>query len=171
MRAVAAIAFFFCVASFCLAGEPKTRADSAEDLLNAGLKKAKADNKAVFVTFGLDGEMWSEHMNKFNARPAVKKILDKHMVFVKVELQDNAGAAELYTKYAPDANTGVPFWVILSPDGKVLADAIDENKMNVGFPNEENELKHYKKVIKKAIPKLTDKEVDTLMDELKAEGK
>jgi sugar/nucleoside kinase (ribokinase family) len=169
-RILAAIAFLSASLASIAQAAPNTREDAAQELVDAGLKKAKADGKAVFVTFGATGEMWSEHLEKFNKRPAVKKILDKHLVFVKVDLADTAGAGDLYLKYAKDENAGVPFWVILAPDGKVLADAFDGNKMNVGFPNEEDELKHYKKAIKKAIPKLTDAEVDTLMTELKAEG-
>jgi hypothetical protein len=171
LRVFAAIAFLsMSMMPFSQAGNSKTKEDNAEDLLKTGLKKAKADNKAVFLSFGVTMEMWSEHLDKYNGRPAVKKILDDHLVFVKVIMGDTPGAEELYLKYGPKENATFPFWVILSPEQKVLVDALDENQTNVGFPYEENELKHYKKVIKKAIPKLTDKEVDTLIDELKAEA-
>jgi hypothetical protein len=148
---------------------PNPKAESAEELLESALKKAKADKKAVFVSFGVPMVSWCEHLDKFHERAAVKKILDNHLVYVKVDLAETAGGPELYKKYSPE-DAGVPMWVILSSEGKVLADSFDENKTNVGFPYEDDELKHYKKAIKKAIPKLTDKEVDTLIDELKDQG-
>lgn len=152
------------------AEDPKPKAESAEELLESALKKAKADKKAVFISFGSPMVSWCEHLDKFHARAAVKKILDDHLAFVKVDLVETSGGAELFKKYSPDDDVSVPMWVILSSEGKVLADSFDENKTNVGFPYEDDELKHYKKAIKKAIPKLTEKEVDTLVDELKAEG-
>ncbi|HEV3439470.1 MAG TPA: thioredoxin family protein [Gemmata sp.] len=151
------------------AADPKPKAESAEELLESALKKAKADKKAVFISFGAPMVSWCEHLDKFHERAAVKKILDKHLVFVKVDVAETSGGPELYKKYSPD-DAGVPMWVILSSEGKVLADSFDENKMNVGFPYEPDEVKYYKKAIKIAIPKLTDKEVDTLIDELKDEG-
>ena len=170
------IRFFAAIACLALgllptiqAGDPKPKAESAEELLESALKKAKADKKAVFISFGTPMVSWCEHLDNFHARAAVKKILDNHLVFVKVNLAETTGGPELFKKYSPNDDS-VPMWVILSSEGKVLVDSFDENKMNVGFPYEDDELKHYKKAIKKAIPKLTDKEVDTLVDELKAAG-
>jgi thiol-disulfide isomerase/thioredoxin len=166
LAAVACLTFGLVVSS--RAGD-KAKAETAEELLASSLKKAKEDSKVVFLSFGTPGCVWCKHLEKFHSREAVKKILEKHLVFVKVDLAETTGGAELYAKYSPD-DAGVPVWVILSSDGKVLADSFDENKMNVGFPYEENEVKHYKKMMTEAIPKLTDKEIDTLIEELKDEG-
>jgi hypothetical protein len=150
--------------------DKKKEPPPAADLLKEGLAKAKKDGKAVFLTFGAPDEKWSESMHKFHARPAAAKILGKHLVFVNVDLTENSGAQDLYLKYAPE-DAGVPMWVILSGEGKVLADAMEDvngEKKNVGFPYEANELTHYEKALRAAVPKLTDDEVKTIMKELKA---
>lgn len=152
-----------------LAGDLKSKADSAKELLDAAIKKAKTDKKAVFLSFGAPDCSWCEYLNKFHEREAVKKILDPYLVFVKVDVAETPGGIELYQKYSPD-DVGYPLWVILSADEKVVVDSFDDNKTNVGFPNEPDEVKYYKKAMKKAIPSLTDKEIDTLVEELKKAG-
>ena len=108
-------------------------------------------------------------MDKYHARPAVEKILGKQLVFVKVDIVENAGGKELYQKYTPKQG-GVPAWVVLSPDAKVLADSFEDGKGNVGFPYYPNELTHYERVMRAALPALTADEMAVLMSELKDAG-
>ncbi|MBX9624556.1 MAG: thioredoxin family protein [Gemmataceae bacterium] len=152
------------------ADKPKPAGPPAADLLDAGLAAARKDGKAVFVAFGSPGCVWCKYLDKYHDRPAVKKALGRHLVFVKIDVEENPGGQALYDKYAPEPG-GVPTWVILSADGKVLADSFEPQdggkKFNVGFPAEPNELAHYEKVLRAAVPKLTDGEVKLLMDELR----
>ena len=154
------------------ADEPKPKLPPADEVLAAGLKQAKKDGKAVFLAFGSPTCGWCKYLDKFNARPAVAQTLGKHMVFVKVDVEENEGGQKLYDKYSPEPG-GVPVWVILSADGKVLGDSYaekDGKKDNVGFPYEPNELAHYEKVLRAALPKMTDAEVADVMKELKDAG-
>ena len=84
------------------AEDPKPKAESAEELLESALKKGKADKKAVFISFGAPMVSWCEHLDKFHARAAVKKILNDHLVFVKVDVAETTGGPELFKKYNPD---------------------------------------------------------------------
>ena len=88
-------------------------------------------------------------MDKYHARPAVEKTLGKHLIFVKVDVVENPGGEELYKKYTPQQG-GVPVWVVLSADAKVLADSFEDGKKNVGFPYYPNELTHYERVMRAA---------------------
>jgi thiol-disulfide isomerase/thioredoxin len=152
------------------AEDPKPKNDTpATELLSSSLNKAKADGKAVFLSFGSPGCVWCKYLEKFHSCPAVTTLLNNHLVFVKVDIVDTPGGEELYKKYSSEI-AGVPVWVILSADGKVLADSFDDKKKNVGFPYEPDEVTHYRKAIHAAIPKLTDKEIDELMVELKDAG-
>ncbi|HSQ54590.1 MAG TPA: hypothetical protein VLM40_02510, partial [Gemmata sp.] len=110
--------------------------------------------------------------DKYHARPTVEKILGKHLVIVKVDVVENPGGEELYKKYTPEQG-GVPVWVILASDGKVLVDSFAEEngkKQNVGFPYEPHEIAHYEASLRKAIPTMTVSELDAVMKELKDAG-
>ncbi|QJW98297.1 DUF255 domain-containing protein [Frigoriglobus tundricola] len=154
------------------ADEPKPKLPPATAVLAEGLSAAKKDGKAVFLAFGSPACGWCKYLDKYHARPAVAKTLGKHLVFVKVDVIENEGGQKLYEKYAPEPG-GVPVWVVLSAEGKVLGDSFaDKNgkKDNVGFPYEPNEVAHYEKVLRAALPKLTDAEVAEVVKELKDAG-
>jgi hypothetical protein len=148
---------------------PKPKGQPAADLLAAAQAKAKSDGKAVFLAFGSPGCAWCKHLDNYHARPAVAKTLGKHLEFVKVDIVDNPGGDELYRRYAAQGG-GVPVWVVLSADGKVLSDSYEGGKTNVGFPYEPNEVAHYEKAMRAAIPKLTDEDVAALVRELREAG-
>lgn len=152
--------------------DPKPKRESAADLLAAGLAQAKKDGKAVFLAFGSPNCGWCKYLDGYHARPAVQKTLGRHLVFVKVDVAESPGGEALYDRYAPGEG-GVPVWVILSAEGKVLADSFEDTKggkENVGFPYEPHELAHYEKSLRAAVPKLTADEVKLLMGELKDAG-
>ncbi len=154
------------------ADEPKPKGPPAAEVLADGLATAKKDGKAVFLAFGSPTCGWCKYLDKFHARPTVAKTLGQHLVFVKVDVVENPGGDKLYDKYAPEPG-GVPVWVILSADGKVLADSFAEvkgKKANVGFPYEPTELAHYEKALRAAVTKITDAEVAEVMKELKDSG-
>jgi hypothetical protein len=155
------------------AGNPNTpdkaKGPPAADLLASGLANARKDGKAVFLSFGSPTCGWCKYLKKYHARPAVARTLGKHLVFLEVDVVENPGGAELYKKYTP-APGGVPVWVILSAAGKVLGDSFEDGKQNVGFPYTPNELTHYERVLRAALPRLTADELALLLKELKDSG-
>lgn len=155
------------------AEDPKPKGEPADKVLATGLAVAKKDGKAVFLEFGSQSCGWCKYLDKFHERPTVAATLGKHLVFVKVDVEDNPGGQKLYDQYAPEPG-GVPVWVFLSSDGKVLADSFAEGKekkkQNVGFPYEQNEVAHYEKALRAALPKLTDADVADILKELKDAG-
>lgn len=148
----------------------KPKGPPAADLLADAQAAAKKDGKRVFLAFGSPTCGWCKYLDKFHAKPAVKEVLEKHLVFVKVDVVENPGGQELYKKYTPDGNGGVPVWAVLDADGTAVADSFADGKTNVGFPYEPDELAHYANAMRKAVPKLTDADMDVVMKELKASG-
>ena len=138
-------------------------------MLADGLAQARKDSKVVFLAYGSPTCGWCKYLDQYHARPAVAKVLAKHLVLVKVDVVENPGGAELYKQHTPSPG-GVPVWVILSPDGKVLANSFEDGKKNVGFPYEPNEITHYEKAMRSALPKLTNDEMAELIKELKEAG-
>lgn len=155
------------------AEDPKPKGESAEKVLASGLEAARKAGKTVFLAFGSPGCVWCKYLEKFHERPAVAEKLGKHLVFVKVDVADNPGGEKLYEKYAPEPG-GVPVWVFLSAEGKVLSDSFaegkDKKKENVGFPYEPGEVAHYEKALKAALPKLSEGDVAAILKELKDAG-
>lgn len=148
------------------ADDPPAKEPSADELLAAARDKAKTGDRAVFLSFGSPGCVWCKHLDKFHDRPAVARLLGKHLVFAKVDTVKNPGGQDLYKKFAPKGG-GVPVWVILSADGKVLADSFHEKEGNVGFPVDPHEQDHYRAALKKALPKLSGDDLDAVMAELR----
>ncbi len=174
MVRIAVLGALVATMSLSPADEPKPKAAPAAELLTEGLAAAKKDGKAVFLAFGSPSCGWCKYLDKFHARPAVAKTLGQHLVFVKVDIVENPGGEELYQKYTPAPDSGgVPVWVFLSADGKVLGDSFEDvkgKKTNVGFPYEPSELTHYEKALRTALPRLTEAEVGDVMKELKDSG-
>lgn len=154
------------------ADEAKPKVDSADNLLTSGLAAAKKNGKAVFLAFGSPGCGWCKYLEKFHERPAVAETLGKQIVLVKVDVVENAGGQQMYDKYVARPS-GVPVWLFLSADGKVLADSFAEGKKtkeNVGFPYEPSEVAHYEKALRASLPKLSDSDITVIMKELKEAG-
>ena len=101
---------------------------------------------------------------KYHADPAVSGVINKHLVLVKVDVEENAGGQEMYDEYGKAR--GVPAFVIINAAGRVLADSGDGDK-NIGFPYQPDEVDRYFAVMKTACPKLTEAEVQLLRDKLK----
>jgi hypothetical protein len=146
------------------ADEPRAKAPPAGGLLADGLAQAGKEDKRVFLVFGSPTCGWCKVFEKYHADPEVSRRLGKHLVFVKVDVVENAGGQELYRKYGTER--GVPAWTILAPDGQVLADSGD-GKDNVGFPFEPHEIDQYVTALRKACPKLGDDDVKLLRAKLK----
>ncbi len=138
----------------------------AADVLADALKRAGAEKKVVFLSFGGPGCVWCKYLDRFHARPEVVRLLGPHVVFAKVDTADNPGGEALYAKFFPKPG-GVPAWVVLSaPEGKVLGDSLLKGE-NVGFPGEPAEVIHYEAVMRKALPKLPAAELTAVVAELK----
>ena len=166
-RALLALLFAWPAVAFADDAKPAPPSKApAADVLAAALKRAGAEKKVVFLSFGGPGCVWCKYLDRFHARPEVARLLGPQVVFAKVDTADNPGGEALYAKFFPKPG-GVPTWVVLSaPEGKVLGDSLLKGE-NVGFPGEPEEVAHYEAVMRKALPKLPVAALATVVAELK----
>ena len=91
--------------------------------------------------------------------PGIKSFFDKNFIITHLTVDEskdkknleNAGANEMRTAWHGD-NQGIPYWVILDKDGRVLADSriIDANGKpgnSVGCPAQPEEVDYFLSVL------------------------
>jgi hypothetical protein len=116
-------------------------------------------------------------MDNIMASPACKKLFSENYVVEHLVIKEaddkksleNPGAQELYTKYAGEKGQGIPFWLIIDADGKVIADsrikpdgaAPGSTGDNVGCPSEPAEIAYFVKVLHATSP-LTPAQLDII---------
>ena len=138
------------------AGANAQKIPSAEAVLKEACARASKENKKVMVIFHASWCGWCRKMDTSLNDASVKDFFDKNYVITHLtilESQDkknleNPGAQELYKKWSSE-NEGIPFWVIMDKDGKILADSQIEPGKNVGCPASAEEVEHFIKVLKK----------------------
>ena len=121
-------------------------AQSADDIMNDAYSKAKIENKNVFLIFHASWCGWCKKMEKNMEDPLVKNFFDSNYVKAFVTVDEKGEKAKLNTKGGDvlleklgGKNQGLPYWVILNPDGKVLKDSKIDGE-NVGGPASEKEV-------------------------------
>ena len=75
---------------------------------------------------------------------------------------ENPGASDWLAKLG-GAQAGLPFFAVLSPDGKKLGDSlILPNRQNVGFPGGPEEIAAFDRFLHKVAPKMSAADRDTV---------
>ncbi|SEH28947.1 thioredoxin family protein [Chryseobacterium culicis] len=142
--------------------------EKADIVLNKALTEAKAGKKNVLLVFHASWCKWCKMMEKNMDLPETKLIFDKRFVTAYIDVQErgdkksleNPGGQELMNKYKGE-NAGLPFWLIVSPKGDVLADSFDAKGENLGSPATPEEVTTFIAKLGKA-SKLTNEEAQTI---------
>lgn len=137
-------------------------AKPASDILNAAYKTAAKEKKNVFVIFHASWCGWCHKMDTAMNDQSVKAFFDKSYVVEHLTVKEaparkadeNPGADELLKKYHA-ADLGIPFWIILDPKGKLLADSqerpagasLETAGQNIGCPATQKEVDYFVKVL------------------------
>lgn len=152
---------FVLVACFSLCGTAQTPPTANEILQEAYLKAVK-ENKNVFLLFHASWCGWCHKMDKSMNDPVCKKFFDDNYIITHLVVDEskdkkaleNPGANELRIKYYGDG-IGIPFWLLLDKDGKLLYDSKiravgegPEKGENTGCPANAEEVAYFVKVIK-----------------------
>ena len=151
------------------AAEAKTNypPTAAHDLLEAAIKKAGAESKAVFIKSGYPECGWCVVFDRYHATPEVRQILDKYYVIVSIDTENMPDGDSTFSKYAMPA---APSWVIISPEREVIVDSF-RPEGNIGYPGEPEGSAYYLTALKKATPAITDAELRVLAKQIqKAKG-
>ena len=129
---------------------------SADEVLKTAYQKAARENKNVFLLFHASWCGWCHDMDSTMKDPAVKPYFDKYYVITHLTVYEregkkhleNEGALEFLTAQG-GADQGIPFWIILDPSGKTLADSQMKPGENSGRPATKEEVAHFVAVLEK----------------------
>ncbi len=140
------------VLAFLQKWKPKPR--SADDVLASALEQAKKESKNAFVHFSAPWCSWCRRLDEYLNCSEIAEVLNQAFVPVKIDVDRMKGGKALEAKIRGSQSGGIPFFVILKPDGTKVADS-KGTKGNVGFPVEPYEIAHFMKVVEQTAPKLT----------------
>jgi thiol-disulfide isomerase/thioredoxin len=139
-------------------------APPASEIMQEAMQTAAKENKNILIIFHASWCGWCHKMDTAINDKTCKDFFYKNYVIRHLVVDEspdkknleNPGAADLRTKYHGD-DEGIPFWLILDKDGKLLADSqirpngagIDTKGENVGCPATEKEVAYFIDVLKK----------------------
>jgi len=137
---------------------------SADEIVQNACKQASRENKNVMVMFHASWCIWCHRMDSSMNDNSCKKFFDDNYVTAHIVVMESKGkenlenpaGMELLTRYN-GANQGIPFWVVIDKDGKVLADCFmkpegsgpDVKGAMIGCPATQPEVDAFIKVLKK----------------------
>ncbi|OYQ33166.1 hypothetical protein CHU92_13590 [Flavobacterium cyanobacteriorum] len=138
---------------------------TASAVMEKAFATARKENKKVFLIFQASWCSWCRKMDSQMALPQLKPLFDRYYVITHLDVQEppkkkdleNPGAEGLLAQYN-GSDSGVPFFVILDTQGKVLEDSLDSNKENIGCPATKEETEEFIRILKNT-SKLTNKEL------------
>lgn len=141
---------------------------SADAVLKKAREQAAKENKKVMVIFHASWCGWCHKMDTSLNDLSVKSFFDKNFVITHLTIDEspdkknleNPGAKVLNEKWG-GKDQGIPFWVIMDKDGKILADSQKEPGKNVGCPATAEEVAHFIKVLKKT-SSITNEEIEAV---------
>jgi len=123
-------------------------ARTATEILTKAENQAKVENKNVFLVFHASWCGWCKKMEKNMDDPAVKSYFDSNYVKAFITVQERGEKKNLETPGGDILNEklggkdqGLPFWVILDANGKVLEDS-RVNGENLGGPSSADEVEN-----------------------------
>ena len=123
-------------------------AQSATEIMNKAYNQAKVENKNVFLIFHASWCGWCKKMEKNMEDPLVKEYFDQNYVKAFITVEERGEKATLNTPGEAEfveqlggKNQGLPYWVILDENGKVLNDSKIYGE-NVGGPASEKEVEY-----------------------------
>lgn len=115
--------------------------ENADAVLKTSLETAKKENKNVLLFFHASWCGWCKLMEKNMQAESTQAYFSRNFVLASVDVMEsekkkyleNPGGEKLLLKYA-GRETGLPFWIILDKDGKILTDSFNEKGENLGSP-------------------------------------
>ena len=128
---------------------------SADEIMTKAKIEAKSGKKNIMLIFHASWCGWCKKFDKAMDASLVKSFFDANYVrlhFTVKESEKNKDletvGAENYLKKFAGEKSGLPFWVILDEDGKLVGSSI-VNGNNLGCPADKNEVNEFITVLNK----------------------
>lgn len=150
------------ICAMALAGKVQAQdqpsAPAAADVVKAAQTKAGKEHKNVLLMFHASWCHWCHAMDTAIADPACKAFFDRSYVLEHLTVSEspkkknleNPGAEAMLNKFTDGKESGIPFWVIMDPKGKILADSrLPQSGDNMGCPTAGPEVERLKEILKK----------------------
>ena len=146
--------------------------ESTDTLLKNAQEIAKKDGKSVFIKFEASWCGWCHKMTKNMKSEQTKKFFDDNYVIVPVVVKEskgkehleNPGSTDLLKKYNGE-KAGLPFWVILDSDLKVITNSFDDKGQSLGCPGSAEEVKVFVQKLEKTAKKMTKKDIERITNQ------
>jgi thiol-disulfide isomerase/thioredoxin len=179
MRTVLLSSFLF--ANAALFAQVAEQPVPAPDLVTKAVKNAASTNKKTIVAFHASWCGWCKRLESFLDMPDVKPIIDRHYSVLWLTILErgekkaleNQGADAFFAKWTDGEKTGIPFYVVLDSNERLLASSSRPLKPgdkpgNIGFPGNDEERKAFISFLKIGAPNITALEEATLAKGLEA---
>ena len=145
----------------------------AEQMLAEALRKAKAEDKRVFFIASASWCGPCRMLARFLATH--KPALERHYVFIKLDISRDAHGNALFDRYRSDRDGGVPWCAILDADGKLLItsnapETFSYGGTNIGHPSEPPAIQHFLKMLRDTAPNLSKDQLEVLRKALERKG-
>jgi thioredoxin-related protein len=139
----------------------------AKQILDAAVKEASTSKKNVFLIFHATWCSWCKRLDAALTDTEVKKVIDANFVVThldvmergdKVQTVENPGGNEIMKDLGGE-KSGLPFYVVLDPAGKKLADSnVMPGDTNIGFPGSAEEIAAFDEILKQTAPRMTEQD-------------
>jgi thioredoxin-related protein len=114
----------------------------AEQVLAAGLTRARAEDKRVLLRLGAPRCPWCRRLDEVLLRAEIAEVLGADYVDVRIDVDRMVGGKQLAERLRATPQGGIPWCAVLDGDGRVLATS-DGPEGNVGCPVTAGEIAHF----------------------------
>lgn len=130
--------------------------EPASVVLQSAYEVAAKENKKVFLIFHATWCGWCHKMDTAMNDISCKKLFTDNYVIRHLDVMEtgakksveNPGAMEMLKEFKGDQG-GIPFWLVLDKNGKVLADSNLKLGQNTGCPATKEEVDYFITVLQK----------------------
>lgn len=135
----------------------------ATEVIRAAVQTAAKTHKRVFVIFHASWCSWCHRMDSIMGSPVCRPLFNSRYIITHLDLLEspdkkmleNPGAEALLQTYH-GGDQGIPYWLILDQDGKLLADSrikpagadTSGHYPNCGCPDRPEEIAYFIRVLK-----------------------
>jgi thioredoxin-related protein len=165
MKLVSSVAAIF---AFALGTGACFGQSTADVQLKSAEATALKEHKNVLVMFHASWCGWCHKLEKLMASPQFKPLFDRNYVTVTVDVQEHDTAhpetpgGEALAQKLGAAGQGLPYYLILNPQGKTLKDSRNGADGNIGYPAQPGEVSYFMSMIEITAPHATKSQLSEL---------